>query len=569
MARWQKVNQFLVINGAGKIQPALGTFPADAYFDTRENCEIEVDLEIERGKQLNCNNRDIYREPVKRRYRRFRLTYSSPTPLQMFRMIAYKEGAVDAPTGTPANEVQFLSKTGVFTSGSFKLGMALEGRSGASKAISYNNPTVAEVIAAITNQAATLGKIIQPGDITGAGGTAQVETNIVVGTITATGNIPVTVTAAGSVALAAGKTIQVAVLDTDTASMVGGKIRAALVADADVNAFFIVSGAGATYILTARTRAANDPTMNAGHANGTATGLTPSLNSTDTTPGVAQTQFGSGIYLTFAKRLRNANLPLLTVDNSLIVGGGTYSVTQITAGEQNFHAAQRTDDASKVLFALALGNKADSTVTEKYGDAVVESLNFTVDSEQTNVQMQAVICCNFNPDDFTSFAVPACSNLPPVLAVDVRLKIDGIFRNRNLVNHAVNLNDNVPVAAGFGFDDIDVSVPFVAGKEPVQEFTTELFYDRADSDSVALRQLALEEFTGDNEVEFITHFGNPGNRVSVIADDAKIKPQSQLDDFAGPAEQSTIKLIGTPYGKTDIPVRFEAYLDTATEFLGT
>lgn len=572
MSRWLKINQFLVVNGAGKIQPVLGTFPADAYFDTRENCEVEVDLEIERGKQLNCNNRDIYGEPVRRRYRRFRLTYNSPTPLQIFRMAAYKEGAVDAPVGDPANEVQFLSKTSTVSGGNFALGMALEGRSGTSKAIPFN-PNVAQIIAAITSQAASLGKIIQPGDITGAGGTAQVETNTVVGTIDADGNIPVTVTAAGSPALAAGKTVQVPVLNGDSASVTAGKIRAALTADADIGhvstGFFTVSGAGADYVLTAKTRAANDASANAGHTNGTATGLTPSANSTNTTPGVAQTEFGAGVYLTFAKRLRNANLPLLTVDNGNITGGGSLGVSQITAGEQNYHTAQRTDDASKVLFGVALGNKADSTVTEKYGDAIVESINFTVDSEQTNVQMQVVICCNFNPDDFTSFTVPACSNLPPVLAVDVRLKIDGVFRNRNLVNHAVNLNDNVPVAAGFGFDDIDVSVPFVAGNEPTQEFTTELFYDHADSDSVALRQLAIEEYVEGNEVEFITHFGNPGNRVSIIADETKIKPQSQLDGFAGPAEQSTIRLLGTPYGKTDIPVRFEFYGDAATEFLDT
>jgi hypothetical protein len=566
MARWQKINQFLVLNGEGKIQPDLGEFPADAYFDTRENCEIEMDLEIERDKQLNCNGRDIYGEPTKSRYRRFRLNYNSPTPQQIFRHVAYFAGAVDDPVGSPANEVQFLSKSGTTSSGSFKLAMTLEGRSGVSKPVPVN-PTVAQLIAAITSQAATLGKIIQPGDITGAGGTAQVETNTVVGTIDADGNIPVTVRAANSVALAAGKTVQVAVLNGDSASVVGGKIRAALAADTDVNAFFIVSGTGANYILTARTRAANDTAMNAGHTNGTATGLTPSATSVNTTPGVAQTEFGSGIFLTYAKRLRNADLPLLTVDNSLIVGGGTYAVAQTTPGAQNFHAAQRTDDSSKVLFGLALGNKADSTVTEKYGDAVSESINFTVSADQTNVTMQVVICCNFNPDTFTSFSVPACTNEPPVLAVDTRLKIDGVYRNRNLVSHAVALNDNVPVAAGFGFDDIDVSVPFVAGDEPTQEFTTELFYDHADSDSAALRTLALDEFVEGNEVEFITHLGNPGNRVSIIAGDTKIKPQGQLDGFSGSANQSTIRLIGTPYGKSDIPIRFEAMLDQGVSFL--
>lgn len=568
MARWLKINQFLVVNGQGKIQPNQGEFPADNYFDTRENCEVEMDLEIERGKQLDCNGRDLIGEPTKSRYRRFRLNYNSPTPQQIFRMAAYKEGSVTSPTGTPANEVQMLTKTGTISGGNFKLGMVLEDRTGSTKNIPFN-PTPAQIIAAITNQAATLGKIIKPGDISAAGGTAQVETATVIGTIggAGAGNVTVTVTAAGSVALASGKAISVAVANSDSAATVAGKIRTALAADADVNAFFIVSGTGANIVLTTRARAANDTTMNLAIANGTTTDLTNAPNSTNTTAGAAQTEFGSGVYLTYSKRLRNANLALLTVDNTNITGGGSFSVSQVTAGDQNYHTAQRTADASKVLFALALGNKANSTVTEKYGDCVVESINFTVDIEQTNVQMQVVICCNFNPDDFTSFTVPACTNLPPVLAVDVRLKINGTFKNRDLVNHAIALNDNVPVAAGFAFDDIDISVPFVSGEQPTQEFTTEIFYDHANSDSAALRQLALDEYVEGNEVEFITHLGNPGNRVSIIADETKIKPQGQLDGFSGPANQSTIKLIGTPYALSDLPFRFEAYLDQAVQFL--
>lgn len=446
MARWQKINQFLVVNGEGKIQPALGTFPADAYFDTRENCEVEVNLEIERGKQLECSGRDIYGEPVKTRYRQFRLTYNSPTPQQMFRMIAYKEGAVTSPTGTPANEVQTLTRSGTVSGGTFTLSFSLEGRSGTTKPIAWNASN-AVILAALINAAASIGKVIKAGDVA-------------------------------------------------------------------------VSG-----------------------------------------------DWTGGVVLTFAKRLRNANLPLLTVDNTNITGGGSVAIAQTTAGDQNYHTAQRTDDGSKVLFGIALGNKADSTVTEKYGDCTVASINFTTDIEQTNVQMQVVINANFNPDAFTSFSVPACTNLPPCLAVDVRLKIDGTFKNRDLVNHVVNLDDNVPVAAMFGFDDLDISVAPVAGNEPVQEFTSEIFYDRANSNSVALRQLALDEHVEGNEVEFITHFGNPGNRVSVIAAEAKIKPQAGLDGFAGAAEQSTIRFIGTPYGKTGIPVTFEAYLDQDVAFL--
>ena len=448
MARWQKINQFLVVNSLGKIQPVLGTYPADAYFDARENCEVEVDLNIERGKDLECGGRDIYGEPVKSRYRRFRLTFNQPTPHQMFRMIAYKEGIVTAPTGTPANEVQTLTRSGTVSGGTFKSSLTLEGRTGTTKPIAWN-ATNAQILAALTDAAATIGKIIQAGDVA-------------------------------------------------------------------------VSG-----------------------------------------------NWTTGIVLTFGGRLQKANLPNLTVDNTSVTGGGSVVNTQTTAGDQYYHTARRTDDGSKVLFAVALGNKASSIVTEKFGDAVVESINFTGSENTPNIQMQVVICANFNPDTFSSFTVPACTNLPPVRNVDTRIVIGGVYRQRDLVNHTVNLNDNVPIPAAFAFDDIDVSVPFVAGDEPTQEITSEFFYDHANADTIALRTLALNEFTTGNETAFTTHFGNPGNRVSILAPETKIKPQAQLDGFSGAANQSTIKIAGTPYGKTGIPVSFEAYLPQSVAFLGT
>jgi hypothetical protein len=116
-------------------------------------------------------------------------------------------------------------------------------------------------------------------------GSLQVETATVVATITQAGNATFTVTAANSVALAAGKAISVAVALNDTASMVATKARAALIADADVIAFFYVSGSGAAIVLTARTAAANDLTMNLAMINDTCIGLTTAGTSANTTAG--------------------------------------------------------------------------------------------------------------------------------------------------------------------------------------------------------------------------------------------------------------------------------------------
>lgn len=117
------------------------------------------------------------------------------------------------------------------------------------------------------------------------GGTSQVETATAAGSISGSGNVLVTITAAGMGN--SPKAINVAVLNGDTAAVVAGKIRTALAADSDVSAFFDVSGSGISIVLTRKVHAANDATMNIALATGTATGLTAAPTSVDTTAGVA------------------------------------------------------------------------------------------------------------------------------------------------------------------------------------------------------------------------------------------------------------------------------------------
>jgi len=113
--------------------------------------------------------------------------------------------------------------------------------------------------------------------------TQQVETAVVAGTVTGTGNATVTITSrdvSGS-PLA----VSVAVTSGDTASIVGGLVRTTLAFNASVAAQFLISGSGANVVLTKHLAAANDSTLNIAIANGTCTGLTAAPTSTDTTAG--------------------------------------------------------------------------------------------------------------------------------------------------------------------------------------------------------------------------------------------------------------------------------------------
>lgn len=115
-------------------------------------------------------------------------------------------------------------------------------------------------------------------------GVYQVETAVVVGTITLAGDATFTVTAAGMTN--SPKAISVAVALNDTAAQVAGKARVALAADVDVVAMFSVGGTGADVVLTRLQSAANDATLNIAYDNDTCTGLTPDATSNNTTAGV-------------------------------------------------------------------------------------------------------------------------------------------------------------------------------------------------------------------------------------------------------------------------------------------
>lgn len=155
-------------------------------------------------------------------------------------------------------------------------------------AVSAQDATRPPIAGANVNNAVTRCVEFQNWLLSAAGafnGTLQVETATAAGTITGAGNATVVVTAYGM--SNSPKTVSVAVANADTASAWAGKVRTALAADADVGAFFTMSGAAAAIVLTAKATQANDNGMNVSLANGTSTGITAAPTSANTTAGVA------------------------------------------------------------------------------------------------------------------------------------------------------------------------------------------------------------------------------------------------------------------------------------------
>lgn len=150
------------------------------------------------------------------------------------------------------------------------------------KAYAANDATMAMAMVDAPNCGVTVGA--STNTTAGVLGVAQVETIAVTAGSAGVGTLVFTVTAAGMTN--SPKAVNVAVTgDDDTVGEVALKIREALVADADVGAFFTVSGADANIIITAKAKVANDATMAMALTSAAGTGVTVGASG-DTTAGV-------------------------------------------------------------------------------------------------------------------------------------------------------------------------------------------------------------------------------------------------------------------------------------------
>ena len=116
-------------------------------------------------------------------------------------------------------------------------------------------------------------------------GTCQVETAVIVGTITGDGNAAFTVTATGMTGSPI--TEQVAVLTDDTPTEVAAKAVTQLKTNGNITFLFDVASSGVNLVLTKKLAAANDTDLNIAYTNNGCTGLTPDASSDNTVAGSA------------------------------------------------------------------------------------------------------------------------------------------------------------------------------------------------------------------------------------------------------------------------------------------
>lgn len=155
--------------------------------------------------------------------------------------------------------------------------------------------------------------------ITDVQGIRQIETATIVGTITSAGDAEVIVTGA----LVAGSplaTLVTVALD-DTASLIAGKIRAALSALSAITDDYIVSGETDKVILTNITVATNDATLNIDVHNSTSVGIVDDTTSDNTQAGTVSAVCDITPKIEGLDKLNNVVYPILI--GVAIVAAGT------------------------------------------------------------------------------------------------------------------------------------------------------------------------------------------------------------------------------------------------------
>ncbi|MBX3288459.1 MAG: hypothetical protein KF855_03845 [Acidobacteria bacterium] len=537
-----------------KRQTGFGTPLADADLDTRHNCTVEFEDVVETETIYDCSDEDIFDEEVLSQLKRVTITYSTITPQILFGWIAGLLGAVTAPTGNSANEVQTLTRNGTVSSGDFDLELEFEGKTFTADDIPYNS-TQSQI------ESALIAAGFNPGDVTVESGVQQIETLTIGGTANESEDLEFVVTADGMPN--SPKTLQVAIADTDTAAIAAGKARAAMIADPDIGhpttGFFEISGAAADVVFTAKTAAANDGTMAITYEN--AHGMTGGT-SANTQAGVAINDWSGGMRLNFDGTYAKTEMPLFNVNSAGITGGGTVEIAETVKGGNNYHAATRSTDDKLPKFCMGSGYEGNTTNPKKYRDLVVESVS-TVGNRRGNVTATVVLLGRFTPASMAAYDIPDCANLPALKGRDCKIKVNGVYLHEEFWSGTATFSNATPTGEdAFPFDDIEVG-DLERGDRPTYPIGLQILGSEGDTigEICRLRQKVPVEF----------HYGKPGNRASVILPNVQFKFASNPRTFVGERNRSAHNIDAVPHKDAVLktPLRAEAYLDQATAFLST
>lgn len=269
-----------------------------------------------------------------------------------------------------------------------------------------------------------------------------------------------------------------------------------------------------------------------------------------------------GIVLTFSGRLAKADIPLVTIDSTGLTGG-TVGAAQTTPGAQRKHVFTRAVSREKVRFGFALGYLDGALDPVKYSGFVVESLT-PGGSRRQPAALEVSIVGLFEGDPMDGYVIPACENPTALESHDIRVSVDNNWETSDLSTISVPLNDNVPLddsAYGFVGSEPDL---LARAKQVIYDVNAQIFATEEDGISIKAENERTQA-----PVDFKIHFGMPGNRVTYLMPETKVKfATGERFTAVGAAERlaGNFVLTGFKNGE-DPPLSAEAYVSQSAAFL--
>ena len=224
------------------------------------------------------------------------------------------------------------------------------------------------------------------------GGTQQIETATLVGTVSTAGALTVIVT--GALVTGTPLSMQVDVAASDTPTQVATKIRTAMNVAA-ITDDYTIGGAAADITLTTILSAANDATLNLDYHITSTIGVTDATTSANTTPGVAAT----------VQQVETATvIATITIDGSInvIVTGNLVAGTPLTIPVVILNGDDQDAVAGKIRTALGIAAITGDYTVSGATDAVILTANVAaMDDATLNIDVHFTACAG-PVDDTTS-----------------------------------------------------------------------------------------------------------------------------------------------------------------------
>ena len=268
----------------------------------------------------------------------------------------------------------------------------------------------------------------------------------------------------------------------------------------------------------------------------------------------------TSIVITFGGKLGNANVPLMTVDNTSATGG-TVSIAATTAGANKSCAVTRATGADLPLVSFVIGYTGDTATYKKYYNQAVNSVALNINKGAiSSISVELVGSTRYTSEP--GFSVPSCVNYDPIRAVDTRLYVDSNWVTGDTRSVTYNYSNNMATDQdAFPFDSIYMQ-NFERGFRQTESVSFAV--DGCESDDLYTWADSM------TEKSVHIYFGTPANRAILQIPTCELMTGSP-DVAYTPAGRTFININGNPLKDSVLATysKVDYYENTSTAFLGT